>query len=137
MTKKNQLKKIQKTKIDSSSSGGPNLSLLFSCYALAALQSPTINQDIRHKATTRSTISTLSSFNDDLMLKKENKRQRLGGSTYKGAGRVSNTTVSNHPSALGYSVDYSKQCDIVKELKRCPMEVTANSNLRNIFNREV
>ena len=73
--------------------GGGILSLLFSCYALAALQSPTIIQDIRHKTTTRSTISTLSSFNDNSMLQKEKKRQRLGGSTYTGAGRVRNTTV--------------------------------------------
>ena len=41
-------KKIQKMKTDYSSSGGPNLSLFFSCYALAALQPPSINQD-RHK----------------------------------------------------------------------------------------
>ena len=94
MTKKS-VKKNQKTKIDYSSSGGGRgiLSILFSCYALAALQSPTINQDIRHKTTTRSTISTLSSFNDNSMLQKEKNRQRLGGSTYTGAGRVINTTV--------------------------------------------
>ena len=96
LTKKSIKKKSQKTKIDSSSSGGPILSLLFSCYALTALQplqSPTIIQDIRHKTTTRSTISTLSSLNDNSMLQKEKKRQRLGGSTYTGAGRVRNTTV--------------------------------------------
>ena len=32
--------------------GGGNISLLFSCYALAALQPPTINQDIHHKTAT-------------------------------------------------------------------------------------
>ena len=83
LTKKS-IKKNQKTKIDYSSSGGGGgiLSLLFSCYALAALQSPTINQDIRHKTTTRSTISTLSSFNDNNAKRKEIKRQRLGGSKF-------------------------------------------------------
>ena len=74
LTKKS-IKKNQKTKIDYSSSGGGGggiLSLLFSCYAFAALQSPTINQDIRHKTTTRSTISTLTSFNDTNAKKKRN-----------------------------------------------------------------
>ena len=80
---------------------GPILSLLFSCYALAALQPPTINQDIRHKTITRSTISTLSSFNDNSMLKKEKKRQRLGGSTYTGAGRVSTLQYSKAIPWLG------------------------------------
>ena len=72
LTKKSIKKTLKKTtKIDYSSSGGPILSLLFSCYALAALQSPTINQDIRHKTTTRSTISILSSFNDNNAKRKE------------------------------------------------------------------
>ena len=72
LTKKNQLKKLKKNKnrLFFFWGGGGILSLLFSCYALAALQSPTINQDIRHKTTTRSTISTLTSFNDTNAKKK-------------------------------------------------------------------
>ena len=89
LTKKS-VKKNQKTKIDYSSSGGPFF-LLFSCYALAALQSPTINQDNRHKTTTRSTIST--SFNVNSMLQKEKTRQRQGISTYTGAGRVKHYSI--------------------------------------------
>ena len=47
------MQKIQKIKTDySSSGGGGNHSLLFSRYALVALQAPTINQDIHHKTAT-------------------------------------------------------------------------------------
>ena len=61
---------------------GPQSFSIFSCYALAALQSPTItaiNQDIHHKTAPWSTISTWSSASNT----KWKKRSRLGGSTYR------------------------------------------------------
>ena len=51
---------------------GPNLSLFFSCYALAALQPPTINQDIHHKTATTRPPPEAPSPPDPLPVTKEN-----------------------------------------------------------------
>ena len=72
-------------------------------------QSPTINQDIRHKTTTRSTISTLTSFDDTYAKKKRNhktKTRRL--QVYRSRISLKHNS-NNHAIQLG---DFCPTCGL-------------------------